>query len=109
MRLVEDGVFEENERILIDAKSVAYVVGELEPFSLLKTDKDIVGDAFEVFAESKFVGEKGEFFTPREVVKMCVRIIDPRPNEKILDRSLRFSRLPDLCARTRLEKDGRRS
>ena len=83
--LVEDGVFEENEKILIDAKSVAYVVGELEPFSLMKTDKDIVGDAFEVFAESKFVGEKGEFFTPREVVKMCVRIIDPKPNEKIFD------------------------
>lgn len=83
--LVEDGVFDANEKILIDSKSVAYVVGELQQFSLMLTDKDVVGDAFEVFAESKFVGEKGEFFTPREVVKMCVDIIDPQPEEKVLD------------------------
>lgn len=83
--LVEDGVFDENERIVIDPRSVAYVVGELEQFSLSKTDKDIVGDAFEVFAESKLVGEKGEFFTPREVVKMCVQIIDPQPRERVFD------------------------
>ncbi len=83
--LVEDGVFDEGERILIDPRSVAYVVGELEQFSLSKTDKDIVGDAFEIFAESKLVGEKGEFFTPREVVKMCVRMVDPQPRERVLD------------------------
>ncbi|HEC88376.1 MAG TPA: hypothetical protein ENI52_03575 [Thermoplasmata archaeon] len=83
--LVEDGVFDKNETIIIDAKSVMHVVGELEKFSLSKTNRDVIGDAFEVFAESKFVGEKGEFFTPREVVKMCVKIIDPKPHERILD------------------------
>lgn len=83
--LVEDGVFDLNEKIMLDAKSLAYIIGELEQFSLIKTDKDTIGDAFEVFAESKFVGEKGEFFTPREVVRMCVRMIDPKPQEKIFD------------------------
>ena len=83
--LVADGVFDKNEEIKLDDKSVAYVVGELEPFGLLRTEKDIIGDAFEVFAESKLVGEKGEFFTPREVVKTAVQIIAPKPEEKILD------------------------
>jgi type I restriction enzyme M protein len=83
--LVEDGVFDENEKILLDAKSVAYVVGELQQYSLMKTDKDVVGDAFEVFAESRFAGEKGEFFTPRPVVKTCVEIVDPQPQQKIFD------------------------
>jgi len=83
--LVLDGVFDENEKILLDAKSVAYVVGELQQYSLMKTDKDIVGDAFEVFAESRFAGEKGEFFTPRPVVKTCVEIVNPQPQKKILD------------------------
>jgi len=83
--LVDDGVFDKTETILIDAKSVLYVVGELEQYSLMKTDRDVVGDAFEVFAESKFVGEKGEFFTPREVVKMCVNMINPQPQEHIFD------------------------
>ncbi len=83
--LVEDGVFDKNEEINLDDKSVAYVVGELERYSLLKTDKDIVGAAFEVFAESKLVGEKGEFFTPREVVKTAVQIVDPKPGQTIID------------------------
>lgn len=83
--LVDDGVFDKNEEIKLDDKSVAYVVGELEQFSLLKTDKDVVGDAFEVFAESKLVGEKGEFFTPREVVKTAIQIIDPQPEQSIVD------------------------
>lgn len=83
--LVSDGVFEENEEIKLDDKSIAYVVGELEPFSLQKTDKDVVGDAFEVFAESKLVGEKGEFFTPREVVKTAIKLTDPQPEQSICD------------------------
>ncbi len=40
---------------------------------------------FEVFAESKLVSEKGEFFTPREIVKTAVQIINPRPDETICD------------------------
>lgn len=83
--LATDGVFDKNEEITLDDKSIAYVVGELEQFSLLKTDKDVVGDAFEVFAESKLVGEKGEFFTPREVVKIAVKIIDPQPGQTVTD------------------------
>lgn len=83
--LSKDGVFDKNEVINLEDKSVAYIVGELEHYSLLRTDKDVVGDAFEVFAESKLVGEKGEFFTPREVVKTAVQIINPQPEQSIID------------------------
>ena len=83
--LSADGVFDKSEKITLDAKSIAYVVGELEQFSLLKTDKDVIGDAFEVFAESKLIGEKGEFFTPREVVKTAVKIVNPQPRQSILE------------------------
>lgn len=80
-----DEVFDKNEEIKLDPKSIRYVVGQLEQFSLLKTEKDVVGDAFEVFAESKLVGEKGEFFTPREIVKMAVKLVDPKPGQTIVD------------------------
>ena len=83
--LVTDGVFDKNEEIKLDDKSIAYVVGELEQFSLQKTDKDVVGDAFEVFAESKLVGEKGEFFTPREIVRTAIQIVDPKPEQSVID------------------------
>lgn len=83
--LVSDGVFEKNEEIILDPKSVAWVVGQLQRYSLLKTDKDAVGDAFEVFAESKLVGEKGEFFTPTEVIRTAVALVDPQPHQSITD------------------------
>ncbi len=84
-QLVDDGVFDANETITLDAKSVTWVVGQLEQYALLKTDKDVVGDAFEVFAESKLVGEKGEFFTPREVVRTAVELVNPQPEQRIFD------------------------
>ena len=83
--LVHDGVFDNNETVTLESKAIAYVVGELERYSLLKTHKDVVGDAFEVFAESKLVGEKGEFFTPREVVKTAVEIVKPQPEQTVFD------------------------
>ena len=71
--LVDDGVFDENEKIVIDANSVAYVVGQLEQFSLMKTDKDTVGDAFEIFAESKYVAKR-ESSSRLEKSSKCVWI-----------------------------------
>ncbi|MCL4480277.1 MAG: N-6 DNA methylase [Candidatus Thermoplasmatota archaeon] len=83
--LSDDGVFDKHEEIKLEDKSIAIVVGELERYSLHETDKDVVGSAFEVFAESKLVGEKGEFFTPREVVKTAIKIVNPKPQQKVLD------------------------
>ncbi|MXW88329.1 MAG: N-6 DNA methylase [Acidimicrobiaceae bacterium] len=83
--LAPDGIFEAYDTITLDAKGTAWVVGQLERGSLTDTDTDVVGDAFEVFAESKMVGEKGEFFTPRGVVNIAVRLVSPRPRETIFD------------------------
>lgn len=84
-RLEHDGVFQPNENITLDAEGVAWVVGQIQQGSLLKTDTDVVGDAFEVFAESKFAGEKGEFFTPRGVVSLAVALADPKPEQTVCD------------------------
>ena len=81
----DDGLFDPHDSITLDAKGVAWAVGQLERGSLMDTPTDVVGDAFEVFAESKFVGEKGEFFTPRGVIDVAVKIINPKPDETICD------------------------
>lgn len=77
--------FQAKEEIILDANSVAYVVGELERVSLLKTDHDAIGAAFEVFAERYFIGEKGEFFTPRVAVKNAIKFLDPNYSDTIID------------------------
>ncbi len=83
--LVKDGVFEGHEKIGLDPRAVAWVVGQLQRYSLHLTDRDAVGDAFEVFGEKVLVGEKGEFFTPREVVKTAVALVQPQPLKSVLD------------------------
>ena len=83
--LSHDGVFDQRDTITLDAKGVAWVVGQLERGSLVETPTDVVGDAFEVFAESKLVGEKGEFFTPRGVIDLAVKLTDPQPEQTVCD------------------------
>ena len=83
--LKHDGVFAAHDTITLDDRSIAWVVGQLERGSLLNTDSDVVGDAFEVFSESKFIGEKGEFFTPRGVVRIAVKLADPAPRDTVCD------------------------
>lgn len=80
-----EDVFEKNEELLLDAKSISYVVSQLQDYSLLKTDKDAIGDAFEVFIGPALRGEKGQFFTPRNLVRICVEILNPEPDEKVID------------------------
>ncbi len=83
--LKDDGIFHEHESITLDARSVAWVVGQLERGSLQQTDTDVVGDAFEIFSESRFIGEKGEFFTPRGVVRIAIALTKPNPEETVCD------------------------
>ena len=49
---------------------------------------DLMGDAYEILLK-KFADESkakaGEFYTPRPVVKLLVRILDPQPGERVYD------------------------
>ena len=44
---------------------------------MLEPSRDAVSDAFEVFIGHALKGGQGQFFTPRNVVKMTVEIMDP--------------------------------
>ena len=78
-------VFEESDTIKLDPKSIAYVVGELQNYCLLEAERDVVADAFETFIGPSLKGAQGQFFTPRNVVKMMVDILDPDENDLIID------------------------
>ncbi|MBI5205899.1 MAG: N-6 DNA methylase [Nitrospirae bacterium] len=80
-----EDVFDKNDSISLDADSLCYVVGELQNYCVMDADRDAIGDAFEVFIGPALRGAEGQFFTPRNVVKMMVDILDPKPGEKIID------------------------
>ena len=78
-------VFDKEDKLILDAKSIAYVVGELQYFSLMESKRDVVADAFETFIDHALKGGQGQFFTPRNVVRMIIDIISPEENHKIID------------------------
>lgn len=78
-------VLDESDNISLDAKSIAYVVGELQNYCLVDAERDIIADAFETFIGHALKGGQGQFFTPRNVVKMMVEILDPNDEDLIID------------------------
>lgn len=64
---------------------MSYVVGELQNYSLIEAERNIVADAFETFIGHALKGGQGQFFTPRNVVKMMVDILDPNDEDLIID------------------------
>ena len=73
------------EDVLLPANKVYSVVEHLQSISLSKTDLDTKGVAFERFMEDFFKGKMGQFFTPREIIRFCVKIFNPQTDQSILD------------------------
>jgi len=70
---------------------IYFVVKELQQYSLIGTDNDPKGLAFETFIEHYMKGEFGQFFTPRNIVDFMLKIspinLDKKFNykSKVLD------------------------
>ena len=78
-------VLDVTDVIALDDDSLRYAVGELQQYSLTDSERDVVADAFETFICYALKGGQGQFFTPRNVVKLMVEIVDPRPDEIMID------------------------
>ena len=52
---------------------------------MVDAERDVLADAFETFIDHALKGGQGQFFTPRNVVKMMVEILDPEDSDMIID------------------------
>ena len=68
-------IFKPEETIELNDRVLLYAVSELQRFSLVKTDLDIKGEAYEELVGPNLRGDRGEFFTPRNVCRMTVEMI----------------------------------
>ncbi len=73
------------QEIQLNPSVLAFVVGQLQGFSLLASPVDVKGVAYEEIVGSNLRGDRGEFFTPRNACRMAVEMLDPRPDERLLD------------------------
>ena len=68
-------IFESDDRIKLNLRVLSYIVSELQRYSLLNTQTDVKGKAYEELVGANLRGDRGEFFTPRNVCDMAVQIV----------------------------------
>jgi type I restriction enzyme M protein len=78
-------IFKKSESIELKPVVLAYLVTQLQMYSLLESDIDVKGRAYEEIVGSNLRGDRGEFFTPRNVCRMAVAMMDPGEKQIILD------------------------
>ena len=79
-------IFDSNSEIELTNQVLAYIVGELQRFSLIQTRADVKGVAYEELVGTNLRGDRGEFFTPRTVCKMAAEMmLATFPKEKWLN------------------------
>ncbi len=79
------GIFEPHERIRLTANHLQVCIGPLEKVQLLGANMRVMDDAFEYLITKVAKGEKGQFFTPRYVIDMCVKMLNPKKREYVID------------------------
>ena len=78
-------IFKSNDVVELEPRVLAFVVSQLQPWSLLDSDADVKGKAYEEIVGSNLRGDRGEFFTPRNICGMAVEMLDPGASDLVLD------------------------
>ncbi|QXE88117.1 type I restriction-modification system subunit M [Geomonas nitrogeniifigens] len=67
-------------------RSVVTIIDEMDYNNTQKYDTDVKGDLYEYLLSKIAVsGTNGQFRTPRHIIQMMVKLLDPKPGQYILD------------------------
>lgn len=80
-----EGVFPEGDKIQLTQSHLAVCVSSLEKVKLFNSNLEVVDEAFEYLINKSSKGEKGQYFTPRYVIDMCVKMMNPQAHEILID------------------------
>ncbi|MFN8904534.1 MAG: N-6 DNA methylase, partial [Pseudanabaena sp.] len=89
-----EGVFKESDKITLSSAHLSVCVSSLENVKLFNSNLDVVDEAFEYLINQSSKGEKGQYFTPRYVIDMCVKMLNPQEDEAIIDTAAGSSGFP---------------
>jgi type I restriction enzyme M protein len=79
------GLFTDRDQITLSQRALTFIVSELAPYDLGRTDIDAKGLAYQELVGANLRGDRGQYFTPRGAVKLMIDILDPREDETVLD------------------------
>ena len=79
------GVFPEGSTFELSDSHLAVCVSSLQDVKLFNSNLLVVDEAFEYLVNKSAKGEKGQYFTPRHVIDMCVQMLNPKRGEYMID------------------------
>ena len=79
------GVFLEGERIDLTPEHLVTCGSALENVKLFNSNLQVIDEAFEYLSVEVGKGKKGQYFTPRYVIDMCVKMLNPNIDEFVID------------------------
>lgn len=80
-----EGVFTPDSKIMLTPSHLSVCVSSLQDVKLFNSNLDVVDEAFEYLINKTSKGEKGQYFTPRYVIDMCVKMLNPQAHETMID------------------------
>lgn len=80
-----EGVFPDESKLMLTPSHLAICVSSLEKVKLFNSNLDVVDEAFEYLINKSSKGEKGQYFTPRYGIDMCVKMLNPQEHETVID------------------------
>lgn len=79
------GVFNPSEKIDLRPNHLMTCVSFLQDIKLFNSNLQVIDEAFEYLVTQVAKGAKGQYFTPRHVIDMAVKILNPKEDEKVID------------------------
>ncbi len=79
------GVFAEGNVFNLTASHLSICVSSLQDVKLFNSNLMVIDEAFEYLHSKHAKTEKGQFFTPRHVIDMCVQMLNPKKGEYMID------------------------
>ncbi len=79
------GVFTEDAKINLSPSHLSVCVSSIQDIKLFNSNLQIIDEAFEYLINKSSKGEKGQYFTPRHVIDMCVKMLNPQKGEYMID------------------------
>ena len=80
-----EGVFSPDSKIELTTSHLSVCISSLQDVKLFNSNLEVVDEAFEYLINKSSKGEKGQYFTPRYVIDMCVKMLNPKEDEKMID------------------------
>lgn len=80
-----EGVFSNDEKIKLSPSHLSVCISSLESVKLFNSNLEVIDDAFEYLVNKSAKSEKGQYFTPRYVIDMCVKMLNPKKHESMID------------------------